>query len=228
MYVETAEDLNRKYGQTFVLLNNETIYVNEFFQESPGKIIMNHSKADNPGKEIMNHITPNEIEAFNFDAMYVNNVDFDHPRSKKDKLLIPATLFRRSPRRQWKRGLGHDNTVIACPVLPLYQSINKGLSNFDTHLSFKLIERLRNPIYPMYEEALKLCNQFIAIALSPEFVVMLSSISTDKYLIASTHGFIGEGTAKNIWIRHQPSEQEMSDYLKRTNQNVALEVGPCP
>lgn len=215
MYVETADDLVRKYGETYVLLQGELVYVQTIVQDGR-EIAAFVTTPDQKEKQVK--VQAEDFEELAFPAMYVNDID-----ESKRKFQVGATLFKRSPRRQWKRGLGHENTIITCPAAPLYRALGKKL-DWDHHLTFRLIKHLREPKYPSYPEAVEGIQKHIAMAISPDFAVILSSISPDKHLIASRYGFIGEGNKDTLWIKHHPSEQEITDYVKRTKQNLNIET----
>ena len=227
MYVETAEDLTRKYGRSFALLDNKLVYFREFVEsgEEGGVIAYLHEEGSSDTIERL--IRVDSISSLAFDAMYVNVSYAPAPKRTTSKWEIPGTLFKRSPTRQWRRGLAEDNTIITCPLTSLYQSMGKVLYQWNGGLSYPLIKALQNPEYPSYNEAIERCQKEQCVAISSMFAVCLSTISPDHFLVSSVYGFVAEGIKDHIFVRHTPSQQEITDYITRTKQDIRMEVAPC-
>lgn len=224
MYAETADDLHRKFSETYALFNEKLVYFSSFISKDDK---IEAALTDTDQEQQIVNLTSEEIGELTFDSMYVNNTELD-VKDKRGHYQIAATLFKRKPERQWRRGLGSENTSITCPIAGLYQRFGKSLTHWDRQLSFNLVERLQSPTYPTYNEAIKLCDVHQAVAFSPMFAICLSNISNEKFLIASKHGFIGEGIKDHMWIYHVPSQQEITDFIVRSKQNISMEVAPCP
>jgi hypothetical protein len=219
MYVETVDDLNRKYQHSFIKIGDDLVYFAGAVNASKDSIHAIVSREGAPEQEV--DILPDTITELELDATMFNGSDLTTKRTNGPP---SATVFRRSPLRQWKRGLTDENTLLECPVRPLYRSMGRKLRDCHNKLTFPLVKKLYYPVYPEFREAITLCKRHIAVAISPLFAVMLSNISADKYLIASLFGYVAEADETTIWVRHKPAAQELTDYIKRTNQPINLEV----
>lgn len=226
MYVETAEDLNRKYSSTYALLKEKLVFFYEF------TLLENHlinARYTSEKDEQCETIDPEDIKSLSFDSMFINNIEFKKPEKKI--MRIAAVLFKRKALRQWRRGINSDTVSITCPLTPLYRAFGnerKLRMSVDLDLSFNLITRLRNPQYPTFDQAIDLCQTYQAVAVSPMFAICLNNTSNEKYLLTSKYGFIGEVIPGHAWIYHAPSQQEFSDYIMRSKQKILIEVATCP
>lgn len=221
-YKETADDLARKYHQTFILYDKKLAYIHHFTEmgQVPGEQIAATISIEKGGDNSM-LINPDLIEPISINTMFINNVEF---REVKHTQLCPVVLICRKPKRQWRRGICNDNTLVRSPINNLYQAINKPLAPWDSNLGWALLQRVLNPTYPSLPDACKFAKHYIACAISQMFTVTLSNISEDKYLLMSTFGIIGQCTPDRIWVHHAPALQEVRDYVTRTKQLVQVEI----
>lgn len=220
-YVETPDDLNKKYHGTFVKYKDEFVSIANFVPgPERGSVVAAISRAK--GGAHNETIEVDKLEAITFDSMFVNNSDLTS--SRKEEQMIPATLFLRLPRRQWRRGLSQDNTKLKCPMSTLYATIGRSFENFDHNLSIPLLKRLEVPKYPTLRHAVDMLFTFQAVAISPMFCLCLSNISRERCLITSIFGFVGEATHNAIYVKHPPVLQELRDFVSRTNQSVTVEA----
>jgi hypothetical protein len=212
MYVENYDDLNRKYAGGYAFLSGELVYIREFVKENDGIHVLYDNEAD---MEKYALIIPEDIGEINIDAKFVN-IDSE------------AILIKRSPQRQWKRSICHHNTIKHSLMHNLYASFNRSYSFDYRTFSFGLVKEIIDPKYPSYNDAIDVCEKKgSSVAFSPMYAICLSSVSPDKYLVASIHGFIGEGIKDHIWIKHKHSQQEMEDFIRRSRQyNIKLEAIP--
>lgn len=226
MYVETAEDLNRKYKHSFGLYKDQVVFFGGFVKEGSNPMYVYYSVPNK--QDIEEEFNPDALEPLVFDSMFINNCKLGERQGRSYRL--GAALFRRLSIRQWRRGLSQENVSITNPMQSLYKKLGKNLNNdtWNNTLGFEFITIMRNPTYPTFKEAIDLCDKHIIVAVSPMFAVCESNIDNNKYLLCSKHGFIGECTKDMIWIKHPPSQQEMFDYLRRTHQDIPMEVSPCP
>lgn len=222
-YQETADDLNRKYHQTWILYDGKPSYIHHF-QPSERGIVANlmvpNSKgvATESATEISDVINPNKIDVISVSTSFINNAPLTNSRE-----VIPAIFISRKPKRQWRRGLCSDNTQIKCPVGGLFAIVGRNIPLWAGHIDATLIRNLLTPSYPTLAEACAFVSEKLAIAISPMFCVCISNVSHNKYLLMSTFGFIGECTADHIWVHHQPARQEVQDFVVRTNQSIVVE-----
>lgn len=218
-YKDTADDLNKKFHNTFVKYNGVPALVHHFGGEGDG--LHFQLAVDEHGRNIPQNYIPGCIEPINFDAMFINNTVFKDAENP----AIPAVLVQRKPRRQWKRGMCVDNTRTTCPIWPLYKSFGKNLPHWAGNLDLTLIKRLLAPKYPTWDEAKELVKSYQAVALGPMFALTISSISATKHLLASHFGFIGEVQGNTIIVKHSPALQEVRDWVSRSGMQVAVELG---
>jgi hypothetical protein len=219
VYQDTADDLNKKYHNCYVNYAGVLGFISNFGLNADGSY---HCLWKQPGGRDttkMSPIDPTAIECFNFNSTFINNSTL---MSAKDS-AVAVVHVSRHPKRQWKRGMCAENTWLRCPVVHLYKAFGKR-PNWHHQLSFDLIERLMTPTFPTLARAIEKCNHFIGVAISPMFAVTLSNISSERYLLTSPFGFIGEADAKHIWVWHPPAMQEVQDFVARSNQNISIEV----
>lgn len=226
MYVENADDLNRKYGQSYAILNGNIAFIHEFSQLSSNAIRIFFAYKDDTKNQLLDVDDDKvPIEPIYFDAKFVNTFPLGE-KNRQGIFPIVGTLIRRRADRQWKRGICGTNTWIQSPVGILYSALGHG--NPTSPLGFNALEQLVSSIYPSFNEAIKFCEKHACVAFDPMYCVMLSSISPNKYLLASQHGFIGEATEGHVWIMHDQSQQEFKDFIHRSGQNITMEVSTCP
>jgi hypothetical protein len=221
--LDNTDDLNRKYHNTFVLLSGELAYVAHFGATThEGRDVLVHVSTGDPERTVEMLIDQTKIQAIEFNAAFINNGAFS-PKAKEPQ--VPLVLVRRSPRRQWRRGLCSENVVLQNPISSLYRLFGRNMSHWQGRLGFPLLRRLLNPEYPTIAEAVTHLETYQAIAISPMFAIMLSSLSTEKYLLTSHFGFIGEISLDGgrVWVHHEPAMQELRDFAVRTNQLIHIE-----
>ena len=127
----------------------------------------------------------------------------------------------RSSKRQNKRSLCFDNTIVVSPMYPVISKLRgdwPSVYKIDT----KILSMILAGKFPTYSDALKLCNDYLMVALSSDFAVALSTLNTEKFLFASQFGFIGEADANNIYVRHLGSLQEVNDFVNRSNLDIRV------
>lgn len=216
-YVETFDDLSKKYHHTYIKINGELGYASNFCDKGTG-IQCVWQTAD--GKEtIMTIIKPEDIETLSFDSTFLNCTS---PKDTKH-IWCPLIHFSRAPKRQWKRGMCAENTWLRCPLVGLYKPYGKKVQWY-WQLSFNTLHHLMNPQFPLLKDAVAICPQYQGVALSPMFAITLSNVSDTRFLLASPFGFIGEADATHIWVKHQPAFQEVKDFVARTNQPIHVEL----
>jgi hypothetical protein len=217
-YKETADDLNKKFHNSYALYRGRLAYLSHFQSHPNGSIVAMIQYDEN--KSEMTEIDPDSFSLIPVPSMFVNT----HDLTSNDS-LIPATQVWRYPRRQWKRGINGDNTSTRCPMKALYSAIGKSFSGsiWDRSISFNLVRRIMDPQYPTLSQALGHLEKFQAVAIAPMFAVCLSNVSSDWALLTSLFGFIGEVRDKTIIVRHRPALQEVRDYVSRTNQQITVD-----
>lgn len=219
MYIETADDLNKKFGHTFAFHDGILTHFEAFGGSNDGGgIVTNCVTGDGQSTAT---IPLKHIEPIVVNETFINNTKFS---SRAEDPMVALVHFRRNPKRQWKRGLSKDNTIVSCPYAQLYSSFDVPLRGWEGRLSFKLINHLLKPEYPAWKQAFKLLPTYQAIALSPLFAIMLSNISKERYLIANTFGFIAEATEDLIKVRHEAALQELRDWVLRSGIQVSVEM----
>lgn len=227
MYVENADDLNRKYGQSFALFDGKIAFIDSFGQASDTVVrTYFHYKGDSKNQAIDLDADKIPIEPIYFDAKFINAYPLGQKSRNGNGYSIAGVLVRRKADRQWRRGLCNANTSIYSPVGVLYSLMGHG--NTAHHLSFDAVEQLVSSVYPSFNEAIEYCDKHVCVSFDPMYCVMLSSISPDKYLLASQHGFIGEARKGHVWLMHEQSQQEFKDFIRRSGQAITMEVSTCP
>lgn len=226
-FVETADDLNKKYGNTYCLYAGQLVYVTAFAGHGDGlQCSMSYPKKEKPKEgsatSVVN-VHPKDFASITIDEMFINNID-KWKASKDGETTCPLVHFARNPRRQWKRGLTAENTKLSCPLNTLYASCGEKLNNGYNRLDFPMIERLRAPQYPSWAFAFHNVKEYQALALSKMFALMVSNQSTTKYLICSPFGFVAEAVPDRIFVKHPPAMQELTDFVRRNELAIGIEL----
>ena len=223
-YNDTVDDFNLKWGNTWVLKDNQLIYIVSAFyedtEETPPPIYVRYSI---DGKNRNDYeFDFNSPKPLLFNAQLFNCIPFSDPNWNGITNKMPTCLYlTRSSRRQNKRSICSDNTGIASPFYPIISLFrNDWKPSYPVNEVY--IKRIIEQEFPTYREALALCPTHLMVAISPNFAVSLSNISSDKYLFASQFGFIGEADPTTITIHHAGSLQEVRDFVKRANLDIRV------
>ena len=216
-YKDTIDDFNLKWSHTYAFLNNEVVYIDQaVIDEKEEQYFVMISK--NQKTEHMVNFDFDLLTPISFDSQFFNACDLDVENKSKS---IACLHIARSSKRQNKRSICRDNSVIVSPLRPLLKQINRRFV-IDFQISEKYILQILKQSFPTYQKSLELCNNYLMVALSPDFAVALSSISKDKYLLASQFGFIGEADKECLYVHHQGSLQEVNDFVRRNNLNLRV------
>ena len=213
MYVDTVDDLTRKYLDTYILYDSKLMKIRGFEDQS-GRIAMFYED-ENSGISATKSIglNTNLIE-----HIIVNTRYFNRPSITGVSKHIPGTLYSRSPRRQYKRSICNDNSLLTSPIITFFDTFGIACRKWHSKLLLSDIDSLLNPKYPLYTEALNSIDEQQCIALNERFALCLSTMSPTDYVIASTFGFVGTCNKTSITVHHSPVYQELSDFLRKTNQ----------
>ena len=217
-YKETCEDFNLRWSNTFVLFEDRVTYIcGAYYPDEENKETKEEwfVQIEVKGKrEKRSDLDSSMLQPLMFDSKFFN--DFSSTETN------PACLhFSRTPRRQNKRSICADNTLIITPLLPLLQKIrNRNPGHYNLNGSY--VDLLLAHKYPDYQHALSLCSQHLIVAVSPSLAVALSSISPDRFLLVSPFGFIGEATEDTLFVRHPGARQEVLDFVNRNSLNLQV------
>ena len=215
-YLETIDDLNRKYHKTFVIYDGELSYVNGF---DGGKdeiyIMLKHQNPPGSPTTAKNGIwDPSKLEEIHWDAHFLNIW-----QNSKPKLQQVVAIWR-VPARQWRRSVSDNNISIQRPLFPLLVKVH-GLTP-NPHLSWELLRSMLNPTYiPIneVEKHLPVCGEAALSKVHP---------TSSDLLLMNLYGFIGTFTGKGFLIHHEPAYQEFVDFLHRTKQSYPVKVTDAP
>ena len=211
MYIETADDLERKYSGTYVKYKDKVVLVTEFTQLDEEIRIYYKDSGGKSNECVYDH----SIIPILFDTHFFN-------RTIKDQ--IPGTLHNRLARKQYRRSICSDNSKLTCPILDLYKIYGQSCYNWSSTWNFSDITAMLNPTYPNYFAALEKLPELQVVSISPKFAVCLSNLSTNRYLLCSLFGFIGECDAHTITVEHEAALQEVLDYVAYARVPVRVEL----
>lgn len=218
-YKETADDLNKKYHNTWILYDGKPSFIHHFQPTDRGVAAGLTTLGPKGGTlESAVVIDPNKIDVIPVNTSFINNAPLSGTGG-----AIPAIFLSRKPKRQWRRGLCADNTQIKCPVSSLFSILGRNIPSWAGNIDGTLIRNLINASYPTLAQACASVPEKLAVAISPMFCVCISNVSLERFLLTSTFGFIGECTANHIWVHHQPARQEVLDFVARTQQPIVVE-----
>lgn len=226
-YKDTIEDFNLKWNHSFALCGDKLVYVfGGYWHEENNK--EEEDKENRWFVQLGDETKKNNIDNFDLESLtpilvnsqFFNGMDLDGPSA----LIANQTAclqISRAPRRQNKRSLCSENSTVLSPVSRLISQI-KGRWPDHYNLGFQHVRSILANKYPTYSEALRYCKTHVAVALSPDFAVSLSSLVGDKYLFLSQFGFIGEADENTIWVKHKGSLQEVNDFVYRNRLQVRV------
>ena len=221
-YKETYEDFNLKWAHTYALYKDDQIvYVTGAEPLSEDSDDFNITLSPLNGKKIYSN-DPNCLTPLIFNSQYFNGVDFNTNNPLQSR-VISCMLLSRNPRRQNKRSFCSDNITITSPLFPILQHYNVGIQFPEYYkLDLSFVQRIKDCKFPNYLDALQICSKQLSIAISPQFAISLSHISSDKFLLSSPFGFIGEATTTEFLIYHLGALQEVHDFVRRENIPVVV------
>lgn len=222
-YVETWDDLNKKYSDTFLKWRGNLCYCEQFGHSDNKTIAVLHFLGPKRGlhKEHLDY-EESALEELHVDACMFNRTD-GKPWSSIPENWSVANLLWRSPRRQWKRSLCPSTVQLLSPVQDLYAAIRK-TPKWEKKLTLQSIPDLLEAKYPPINEAFQLLERFVCVAIGPNYCLSRSTISDAKALVSSKFGFIGEyGPKEGFIVHHEPATQELRDFVQRINQNVRIQ-----
>ena len=223
-YNDTVDDFNLKWGHTWAYLKDQIVYVGDaHYDENKenGDYYVTLVEYPNNEQKKIHHLNFDltSLTPLLFDSQFFNCHDFAYSWKTTN---TPACLFvSRVPRRQNKRSLNEENTVFHCPISCVTGQRSGKLAR-SYGIAKPYIDRVLAHQFPTYTQALALCNDHLAVAISPNFAVSLSTISKDKCLLLNHFGFIGEADATKLYIHHQGSIQEINDFVRRHNLNLEV------
>ena len=227
-YNDTLDDFNLKWSNTFALYKNELHYVYAAeVNENPGarddeRYFVTLENAQQK-RQIYYNFDLSCLTSILVDSQYFNGVDLTQPSIPKK--IVACMHIARNAKRQNKRSLSSENSTI---LNPYYTIITLGQSRWPAQYKWtsEMVTRLLEQTFPAYTDALALCHQHLMVAISPNFAVALSNFSSNRYLIASQFGWIGEATKTALYIHHPGSRQEVCDFVHRNH--LPLQVLNAP
>lgn len=225
-YKDTVEDFNLKWRNSFAIVDNQVVYIQGAFYDEKTE-----DGEEPPNFYVQIHFSDKtKIKKYDFDlesptpilcnAQFFNCGDLDGPELIED-LQTACLYYSRWPRRQNKRSICTDNSVLVSPLYPLIHQI-KGRWPDHYNIGFQHVNAILTNKYPLYSQALEYCRKHGAVALSPDFAVGLSSLRGDKFLFLSQFGFVGLADESNIYVKHKGSLQEINDFVSRNTLNVRV------
>lgn len=223
-YVETWDDLNKKYSDTFIRYAGQISYCCNIVEKGGALVI--HIKTLGPRGGLHEDICV--YDALKLEELHVNARMFNktegHKLQEPHENTAVGTLLWKSPRRQWKRSLCRGTVHLVSPVAELYSRFGKSF-RWNRELSFQSVIDLFTEIYPTVHEGFKLLERLICVAVGPDYCLVRSTISDKKALVASKFGFIGEfHPEEGFTVQHPPAAQELKDFLQRTQQTYKVSV----
>lgn len=218
MYHETADDLNRKFNQTFVRYDGCLSYIKGFGTLTGGTIAVSFSRYRDKVPTTI-PFDESKLEILPIDSKVFNNTDF-----KELKHFPVATVgFYRLPRRQYQRSISSNNSTLFYPTRFLFELLKRHIDA--PEWNFPTIEHLLNSTYPDLAFALQHLPKYRAIAISERYYIVPSFIHPTQVLLASfASGFIGYIENGQISLYHTIEQQEVSDYLSKTNQHFNVQL----
>ena len=209
-YHETAEDLNKKFGGTYCLLNGELITCHKIMEATDNPAVIIYQNSDK-SKKVSQPVKPEQLEPINIKSGFYNIYNdgyADHAR----------VFYKNAYRGTWNGYNSHTVSLKSYIGELLYEH---GLSLRHFSITFETIQILLAHRWPKFEECFdQLGANSISAAPSLQFAVCLNPTrSPDHLLCSASGGFIGtiDRITRTITVRHKGSHQEVIDFVTRNN-----------
>ena len=229
-YKDTVDDFNLKWSNSYAFQGDELVYVfgaqYDEDEESKDPKYFVSLGCPNNGKRLVVNMDLDSLTPILIDSQFFNSVDLDSPPSIETK-NVAALLFSRNPRRQNKRSVCGENTTIHSPLGKLLSSFSRKWSK-DLVINFHYVQSLLATKYPSYLDALEYCKKHVGVAISPDFAVGLSPLTSDGYILMSKFGFIGTADSETLRVKHKGSMQEVTDFVSRNRIKLRVVDATSP
>lgn len=221
MYRETADDLAKKYLNTFVMLRNKLFYCDGFGATSSDEIWADGTGPDGLLIRVSN-ISASDFRPVPVNLGYFNVVD--------ESLLSMWTAHNAPPMRAWylsrmpKRspqvGMSHHTHWLSSVV---YHIVRGHISIPKLELDRQVILDNLKAWFPTLSEAFEFLKHSGSIAWSSDYIISNSVDNNPHPLLGHRFGFIGRFTTPTtLEIHHKASFQEVLDFVMRTRQPVRV------
>lgn len=211
-YVETADDLTRKYGRAYVKYKNELVYVKSFDTNRDGAVLFYYTDGRNGEQEVL------------WDNSFIEEIAIK--RGFYNLGNLPCVKLSRTSAKQWRRSFSQDNVNQYYPSLIFYELCGFPFPYRAIAFGFKELKQIVTPEFPdTLEMAVKTVLRTGAVAISPELALCINPFSETDFLVSNLTGFVGTySPKKGITIHHEPMFQEISDICRRNNSRFNCEV----
>lgn len=217
-YSDTADDLNRKYGRSIILYKGEPTMI-EGFDQDEDKVIKVTFLVHNEKKFRTELWNPE-----NFREQLIPH-GFYNLHKPIQKGIPTAYVYLRQPRRQYRRGICHDNSEL----LSVFGAVNGKLGVYGgggaAYIdNFDAINNMYNPWYPTdIWHAIALTKECGSVALCPEYALTVCPATSEGILLVNRNShFIGELESNCIKVHFKPFLQEVQDVVRRRNINATV------
>ena len=224
-YLETRDDLNRKYQGTFAKYRNELVYIDGFDNGADNAVHILYRQ--NPRQGAKGDIfDEQQLVDVMPDIQYFNKTDFKKKPTHEGGVCF---AFYRYPRKQFQRSVSKSNSYCSSPLANLY-----GLFGIPSQTqldpSLELIQALFNTTYPELSWALDNLPSFRSIAISERYAIVPSPFHTTKTALLCSHtsGIVGTMDQQAINLFHAIEEQEVTDYLRNAKLQLSMTICPIP
>ena len=211
MYNESADDLSRKYGNSYVLWNGEVQYCSEFRYNNKDVIVVIFSDI--------------EEQVYDPRALSVPSVEFGFFNYSKAPTGFPKCWSHsRRPKRQWHRGICDANTHLESPWERMLNLLGK--QNIALRVDKVVVNNMVTPVFPKIAEALEELERVKCVAISTQYAVCLHPQHATRALLTTPFSFIGEVVSPREWIvKHHVMLQEIVDFSNRNNLGIDVYAG---
>lgn len=224
MYVETSDDLNRKYQNTWLRYRGSLILVHAIMDELDKdgqhiKYLSYYASPDAP--RAYEPLEVEKIEVLAPESMFV-------PVPPQDKINWGAVRLTRVPKRQWRRSLCRESWTGNNPFADAARMWNIDIQRIGNvavnGLHWQMALAVHNAKYPAWIEALARLEKQPSVALSPQLALMWHPADPKWHLLWTQAGIVGRVSADglNITVEHHVYGQEIQDFVNR--QNISTRV----
>ena len=218
-YKDTLDDFNLKWGNSYVLLDDIPTYIHhaEYLDEEPPDYVVSGQTKEK--KFHLENLDFDRIKPIVVGSCFVNV--WPAAEQQKNKAYVVATKIERTGQRQNKRSFSDENMRISDPMRDVMQHFQSRWNKVFAP-NWPIVLAALQPHYPSFQQALTTCQEYLAVALNPNFAITLSPYKDKPFLLKSLYGYIGYVEPGRIKVNHKASFQEVRDYVQRSGENLEV------
>jgi len=217
-YQETADDLHRKWVNSFCLYEGNLFHPKAFAHVG-GNILCS---GETEQGVFDNVIKPEELRSISLpNGLYNIPIPCLKEQALPHAFQNMCWTLIRSPKRSPMHGINYTTYRW---INPLVEFVPSHSDRRELGWRFSLLRAVMSPEYINYHQALKLLTGDLSIAVNRKWGVCLNFFdeSDTRALFLSSYGFVGWAYPDRIEIKHRGSFQEALDFVRQSRLDVEV------